>query len=233
MNPSTETNKAAPPASPTHAASQPPSPTAVNFLMQEYNTLNQWHTMYKEAGDARLASFVTMTGVIVTTLIGAQNFVRQDLGLLLLVGGSIFLLFLGLLTYRKMLQRRSAIMVARRKMARIRAWFLKYYPELADGMVYTDDEHHAIDWGRTKLGSTARYIAVINCALVVVPIVWCSVQIFSTSALPWALPLAVVASAGLWYMHIFWKVRFFQRSEIMYQNELQQVIALQEKYRPK
>lgn len=211
---------------------QQPSKAAVDFLMQEYQILNQYHNMHKELGDTRLATFITMTGAVFTTLIAAQSFIRTELGPLLLAGGSLFLLLLGVITYRKMLVRRAALVISRRKMARIRIWFLCYYPELASGMAYSDNDHVKIDWGKYKIGTTARYIVLVNCALIILPFTWWIAQSYSVRALAWVIPLDVLIASGVWFIHIIWKQYFFIESDKNSQHELESLEALKGKYGP-
>ena len=209
---------------------QQPSKAAVDFLMQEYELLSQHFNMWKEVGETRLATFITMTGAVFTVLIAAQGFVSSELGLVLLAAGSTFLFLLGLITYRKMLVRRSVLTLTRRKMARIRIWFLRYYPELASGMVFSENDHTRFDWGKYKIGTTPRFIVVVNCALVILPITWWLVQSYSLKAFVWVIPLDAVLAVLVWYVHIVWKQRFFLASETMATEELEKLEALKDKY---
>jgi hypothetical protein len=125
---------------------------AKDFLLHEYESLYALHQEAKAVGETRLNFFVTFTAAVGTVVVAIQSSLRDEAKPWLLGGVIAILLVVGLITFRKMLQRRVAIIVYRRRLSRIRAWFLKYYPVVALGLPYDVSQTVRMDWGKNKLG---------------------------------------------------------------------------------
>jgi hypothetical protein len=164
-------------------------------------------------GERRLNFYITFTAGVGTIIIAAQEIVVPEMGIWLLVGGITLILSLGLITFRKMLQRRTALIIFRRRLARIRTWFVEYYPSVASGLPYDIGEEFPMDWGKNRLGSTAYSVAFINTALVILAVAAMSVTTFSVNALWWALPVAATSGATTWWLHLLWKIKWMQSAE--------------------
>ncbi|HSQ17331.1 MAG TPA: hypothetical protein VLM83_06500, partial [Anaerolineales bacterium] len=79
---------------------------AKEFLLQEYQSLNEMHHEATAVGDTRLNFFLTFVAVVSTATITIQSFISTDLRTWLIAGIAVILIIVGLITYRKMLQRR-------------------------------------------------------------------------------------------------------------------------------
>ena len=140
---------------------------AKEFLLEEYRSLYALHQEAKASGETRLNFFVTFVAAVSTVIITLQSFISVELRPWLVGGIALILIIVGLITFRKMLQRRVATVIYRRRLGRIRAWFYKYYPLVAEGLPYDITLDVRMDWGaKGRLGSTAFSVAFINTALI-------------------------------------------------------------------
>jgi len=194
---------------------------AKEFLLQEYQSLYTLHKEAKAVGETRLDFYVTFVAAVITGLVAIQSFVLPEFRPWLIGGTGTILLVVGLTTYRKMLQRRVAIIIYRRRLSRIRAWFLKYYPLVSSGLPYDTNQNIRMDWGSTsKLGSTAFSVAFINTALVGLTVVTVPLTSSGVGSALWAAPIAVLAAAVSWLLHIVWKNRWMKDAEIRDDKDL-------------
>ena len=190
-----------------------PSDGAREFLAQEYQSLYTLHQSAKDVGDTRLNFYVTFAAAVGSILIAAQQFIRPDIYRWMLLGGITIIMCLGLITFRKMLQRRTAIIIYRRRLRRIRLWFAKYYPEIIPALPYEIDRDSPMHWGHNKLGSTAFSVAFINTALIFVLALALSVDIFGVVELWWSFPGSLVLCVLIWRLHLIWANRWMQAAD--------------------
>ena len=198
-----------------------PPDGAKDFLLDEYHSLYVLHDQAKAAGETRLNFYVTFTGAVGTAAIAVQSFIVPEIRAWLLAGTALIILLVGLVTFRKMLQRRVATVVYRRRLSRIRAWFVHHYPIIAPGLPYGINQNVRMDWGKNKLGSSAFSVAVINTALIFASVASIPIVAFGTSAVVWALPTAVASGVISWYLHHWWKNRWMKSAEEQDQKDLQ------------
>ncbi|MDX2139344.1 MAG: hypothetical protein SF123_14765 [Chloroflexota bacterium] len=191
-----------------------PSDAAINFLMQEYQSMYALHQQAKERGDERLNFYVTFAGALGSIVIAAQQFVGGAVGVWLMLAGVPIIILLGVLTFRRMLQRRVAIMIYRRRLARIRGWFLHYFPEIASGLPYAPEEKSRMEWGNGRLGSTAFAVATINTSIITFVVLFVCVNVVRDSGQAVLALIAVVGAAlASWRLHLLWKTRWLRRAE--------------------
>jgi hypothetical protein len=195
---------------------------AKEFLLQEHQSLYALHQEAKAAGETRLNFYVTFVAAVSTVAITVQSFVVAELRIWLLGGVAVILLIVSLITYRKMLQRRVAIIIYRRRLSRIRAWFVKHYPSIITGLPYDINQEISMDWGGSKnrLGSTAFSVAFVNTALVVISLLATALSAFGLSATGWAIPTAIVSGVVTWFFHIHWKNKWMEDAEARDQKEM-------------
>ncbi|MBL8091776.1 MAG: hypothetical protein JNJ43_15675 [Anaerolineales bacterium] len=197
---------------------------AKEFLLQEYQSLYALHQDAKAVGDTRLNFFVTFVAAVSTATITMQSFILPELRTWLIGGIAIILIIVGLITYRKMLQRRVAIVVYRRRLSRIRAWFVKYYPPIATGIPYDIKHNIRMDWGgKSRLGSTAFSVAFINTALITLSVLAVCLISFGLNASIWVIPLSVTSAVLSWVFHVSWKNSWMKNAEISDEKDLQEL----------
>ena len=192
-----------------------PSEGAREFLLQEYQNLFTQHQAAEEVGEKRLNFYVTFVTVAGSILIAAQQFIVDEMYLWLLVGGIVIIVCIGLITFRKMLQRRVEIITFRRRMDRIRTWFLRYYPSIALGLPYDVSRSISMDWGKNRLGTLASSVALLNTTLVVFVVVSIVVSTLSLAALWWALLIAIGSGGVTWKLHLIWKNQAIEIGEML------------------
>lgn len=187
---------------------------AKEFLLQEYQSLYTLHQEAKAVGETRLNFYVTFVAAVLTAAITIQSFILPELRVGVIGGIAMILISVGLITYRKMLQRRAAVVVYRRRLARIRAWFVKYYPPVVTGLPYDTNQNIKMNWsGKSRLGSTASSIAVINTALIILAVLAVGITSFGTMAAVWAIPAAIAGGMISWVFHLAWKNNFMRQAE--------------------
>ncbi len=197
---------------------------AKEFLLQEYQSLYALHQDAKAVGDTRLNFFVTFVAAVSTATITMQSFILPELRTWLIGGIAIILIIVGLITYRKMLQRRVAIVVYRRRLSRIRAWFVKYYPPITTGIPYDINQNIRMDWGgKSRLGSTAFSVAFINTALITLSVLAVCLISFGLNASIWVIPLSVISAVLSWVFHVSWKNSWMKNAEISDEKDLQEL----------
>ena len=197
---------------------------AKEFLLQEYQSLNEMHHAATAVGDTRLNFFLTFVAAVSTATITIQSFLSTNLRTWLIVGIAVILLIVGLITYRKMLQRRVAIVTYRRRMSRIRAWFVKYYPSVISGLPYDIEQNIRMDWGRKgRLGSTAFSIAFINTTIITLSILAVCLLSYGLQASVWIIPLSIFCGTLSWVFHIVWKLHWMKNAEIRDKRDLQEL----------
>lgn len=208
--------------------SDEPLEGAKEFLLQEYQNLCALQQEAKAVGETRLNFFVTFVALASTALMTVQAFIVPELRPWLVGGISLLLIIIGAVTYRKMLQRRVAIVIYRRRLSRIRAWFVKYYPAVIPGLPYDMDQTVRMDWGgRGRLGSTAFSVAFINTALIAFAVLAVCLMIGGLPTLVWAIPAALLAAALAWGAQIGWKIHWMKKAEEQDARNLQRLDRLQ------
>lgn len=187
---------------------------AKEFLLQEYQSLYALHQETKAVGETRLNFFVTFVAAISTAAITVQSFIMPELRAWLIGGITIILISVGIVTYRKMLQRRVAIVIFRRRLSRIRAWFAHYYPAVISGLPYDISQNIRMDWGnKSGLGSTAFSVAFLNTAVIMLSVVTIGLLSFGLNAVIWVAPIAIFSAAISWLFHILWKLKWMKDAE--------------------
>ena len=202
---------------------------AKDLLLQEHQSLYALHQEAKAAGETRLNFFITFVAAVSTVALTAQSFIVAELWTGLLGGVAALLLIVGLITFRKMLQRRVATIIYRRRLSRIRAWFVKYYPAIITGLPFDINQNISMNWGgsQSKLGSTAFSVALVNTAMVTVSVLALALTAFGAPASVWALPVALVSGAAAWFLHLHWKNKWMDDAEARDQKELRALEAIQ------
>jgi hypothetical protein len=194
---------------------------AKEFLLLEYQSIYTLHQEAKAVGETRLNFYVTFAAAVLTATITIQSFILPELRIWIITSIAFILISVGLITYRKMLQRRAVIVIYRRRLARIRAWFVKYYPPVSTGLPYDTNQNIKMDWGsKSKLGSTASSVAVINTALIILAILTIGITAFGTIAAIWAAPIALLGGFISWGCHILWKINYMKRAESSDEKDL-------------
>jgi hypothetical protein len=187
---------------------------AKEFLLEEYRSLYTLHQQAKEAGEARLNFFVTFVAGVSAAVVTLQSFILEEARPLLIGGIALILVIVGLITFRKMLQRRVATVIYRRRLGRIRAWFVKHYPQVAGGLPYDISQNVRMDWGaKGRLGSTAFSVAFINTALITLSVLGVGLMYFGLDSLTWLVPVGTLSGALSWYLHILWKSQWMKKAE--------------------
>jgi hypothetical protein len=198
-----------------------PPDGAKEFLLQEYQGLVLRHQAAKEEGEKRLNFYVAFVAAAGTVLVGAKQFiVDKVLYLWLLLGGIVLTLCLGLITFQKMLQRRDAVVIFRRRISRIRAWFLKYYPSISHALPFDVSQDIPIDWAGGKLGTTAFSVALINTMMVVLATISIVTTALDFAVVWWVLPIAAAAGAVTWWFHRLWKDKWIEQAEMRDKKEM-------------
>jgi hypothetical protein len=197
---------------------------AKEFLLQEYQSLYALHQEAKAVGETRLNFFITFVATVSTAAIAVQSFVSPELRLWVIGGGTIILIVLGLATYRKMLQRRAVLIIYRRRLSRIRAWFVKYYPPVISGLPYDTNQNIKMNWnGKNKLGSTAFSVAFINTALITLSVLALGLMSASLNVSVWTVPLALFSGIVSWTLHITWKNNYLKNAENNDQKDIEKL----------
>lgn len=204
-----------------------PTDGAKDFLLLEFQTLFTAHENTKEAGEKRLSFYITFAAAISTAIFAGLGLVAREMQLWLLIGGAITILLVGSITFRKMIQRRIAVIIYRRRLSRIRGWFAKYYPEVTSGLSHEIHRNIPMDWGRNNLGTTAHSVALINTAVIVLAVATTTVTITGLTAWWWGLLIASACGALTWQLHLVWKRRLFQGAELRDQK-VQSALAVLE-----
>jgi hypothetical protein len=197
---------------------------AKEFLLQEYQSLYSLHQEAKAVGETRLNFFITFVATVSTAAIAVQSFISSELRIWVIAGSTVILIILGLATYRKMLQRRAVLIIYRRRLSRIRAWFVKYYPPVIAGLPYDTNQNIKMNWnGKNKLGSTAFSVAFINTALITLSVLALGLMSVSLSASGWIVPLALFSGIISWTLHIAWKNNYLKNAENNDQKDLERL----------
>lgn len=197
---------------------------AKEFLLKEQQSLYALHQDTKAVGETRLNFFVTFVAAVSTGAITLQSFITAELRTWLVGGITIILVIVGLITYRKMLQRREAIILYRRRLSRIRAWFVKYYPPVISGLPYDTTQTIKMDWGeKNQLGSTAFSVAFINTALITLSVLAMGLISFGADASLWVIPVSLISGAISWVLHIKWKINWMKNAEIRDQVNIEKL----------
>jgi heme/copper-type cytochrome/quinol oxidase subunit 4 len=197
---------------------------AKEFLLQEYQSLIALHQEAKAVGETRLNFYVTFVAAVSTVAIALQSFIATQLGVWVIGGIAIILIIIGLITFQKMLQRRVAIVLYRRRISRIRAWFVNYYPPVVTGLPYGINQKSRMDWGKkSRLGSTAFSVAFINTALVMLTILAVGIMSFGLNAAVWVIPFSILAALISWFLHILWKLKWMKNAETRDEKELREL----------
>lgn len=203
---------------------------AKEFLLQEYQSLHALHQEAKAVGETRLNFFVTFVATVSTGAIAVQSFISAELRTWLIGGVAVILIIVGLITYRKMLQRRVAIVIYRRRLSRIRAWFVNYYPPVITGLPYDTNQNVRMDWGgKSRLGSTAFSAAFINTALILLSILSVGLLSFGLNAAIWVIPVSIISGIISWLFHISWKNRWMKDAEIRDEKDLRELDKIKSK----
>jgi hypothetical protein len=197
---------------------------AKEFLLQEYQSLYALHQEAKAVGETRLNFFVTFVAAVSTAAITLQSFIAAELRTWLISGITIILIIVGLITYRKMLQRRVAIILYRRRLSRIRAWFVEFYPPVVSGLPYDTNQNIKMDWGgKNRLGSTAFSVAFINTALITLSVLALGLISFGLNASVWVFPVSVISGVISWILHVTWKNNWMKNAEIHDQKDIEKL----------
>jgi hypothetical protein len=190
------------------------------FLLLEYQSLQSLHQGVKEDGDKRLNFFVTFIAAIGAFLVAIVNVVDSRVYGWVLAGGMAFVVLVGLINFRKMLQRRAAAIVYRRRMSRIRAWFAIRDPAILSALPYRISPGMSMDWGKNRLGSTASSFAIINSVTVTIMLVTIIASIADMLTSWWLLLLSPLAELLIWWLHLVWKARWLAGADARDQKEL-------------
>jgi len=193
---------------------------AKDFLLQEYQSLYTLHQYTKEEGEKRLNFYVTFVAAVGSFLIAAQQFIKPELYVWLAVSTTTIVLSLGLITFRKTLQRRVATIAYRRRLNRIRAWFVRHYPSVSSGLAYGIGQDVQMDWGKNKMGSTALSVAFINSAVVFFGVVLLVILTFTLNTLWWAIPIAAISAIITWWLHLSWKEHWMKVHDLADQKDI-------------
>ena len=203
---------------------------AREFLLEEYRRLADLHNDAKEVGETRLTFFVSVVGVVSSAIVLMMPKILPELQSWILGGVEVILISIGLATFRKMLQRRAATVVYRRRMSRIRAWFVKYYPLVVTGLPYEADQDLRMDWvGKKRLGSTAFAVAFINTAMIGLSVFGIGAMIFGTNPIIGIVVVSILSIVISWLAHIAWKTNWMKDAELRDKRameKLDQIISL-------
>jgi len=189
----------------------------VEFLLIQYDTIATLHQDAKEVGDKRLNFLLTFIGVVITVLIAAPQFVDFVRFTWIFFTGITFSLLLGLITFRKMLQRRETTIVYRRRLARIARWFSENDPSIIPGLPYTINENDIpMDWPKRRWGrwgTTAFSVLLINCILVILFILYISVALIQVQPYYLSIPVAAVGAIVTWWLLNIYKRAWMRAAE--------------------
>ncbi|HEX6288380.1 MAG TPA: hypothetical protein VFZ66_04275 [Herpetosiphonaceae bacterium] len=197
-----------------------PADGAKDFLLHEYQSLYALHQHAKDVGETRLNFYITFAAALGSVLIATQQFIRSDIHLWLLIAGLAVIMCLGFITFRKMLQRRVATILYRRRLGRVRAWFAFHYPEILPGLPYAIGREIPMDWGKYKLGSSAFSVAFLNTILVIVLVFIILLNSFGLTAVWWSIPASGIVGAATWWFHLVWKDRWLRAAEMQDRQEM-------------
>lgn len=204
---------------------------AKEFLLQEYQSLYALHQEAKAVGETRLNFFVTFVAAVSTGIITVQSFIAIELRAWLVGGIAAILIMVGLITYRKMLQRRVAVVLYRRRLNRIREWFIHYYPPVVSGLPYDTNHKVRMDWGgKGKLGSTAFSVAFLNTALILLSMLSIGFMSFGSNAAVWVISASTVGAMLSWFFHILWKNHWMKAAEIRDEEDLRELDKIKPKH---
>ena len=200
--------------------------SAADFLLLEYESLYQLHQQAVAVGDSRLNFYIGFTAIMGSAVVGVQQFLLPAAYVWLLAFAVLMTLSLGLTTFRKILQRRTATIVYRRRLSRIRAWFVACSPSIAAALPYDLSQDQRLDWGKHRLGSTASSVAFINTGLVVLVVTGVAMSTFGIESFWWAIPAGAAAGVVTWWLHLVWKRRWFRAVEARDGRQAQRLEAM-------
>jgi hypothetical protein len=198
----------------------------VEFLLREFEALNTLHIDAKEIGEKRLNFFVTLTLAFGSFLIAVRQFLPADAYAWLLLFGLVIIICLGIVTFRKMIQRRVLIIICRRRLNRIRAWFAYRYHDIVSALPYGVGEDIPMDWGKSKLGTSAATVAMINTVLVAIVAVAGIERVFGLGLSWWSIPTILISGVVTWQIHLYWKRIWIHGAELRDTEDLKQLDAL-------
>lgn len=124
--------------------------TAEEFLMAEYTTLKEFRASQLEQSQNRFNFFLALVSgaVAIIALVSDQSSSLSVSALLITIGTTaLALLYLGVVTFRRIIQTHIRIVEYTRGMNRIRRYFVEHYPETAVYLTFSTDDT------RPKLGT--------------------------------------------------------------------------------
>ena len=204
---------------------------AREFILQEHQGLYSLYQSTKEVGDNRLNFYVTFVAASLTITATMYSFILPELRPWLVLCITSVLITVGLITYRKMLQIRVEVVAYRKRLNRIRGWFLKFYPEVISGIPYSNLQVINMDWGgKYRLGSTAFSVAFINTALLSFCMLAICIMIFEINSLYWSFPLSSTVGCVSWIFHLAWKNNWMKTAELNDEKSLEDLKNIQNNY---
>lgn len=201
------------------------------FMLQEHQCLYSLYQSTKEVGDNRLNFYVTFVAASLTITATMYSFILPELRPWLVLCITSVLITVGLITYRKMLQIRVEVVAYRRRLNRIRGWFLKFYPDVISGIPYSDSQVIKMDWGgKYRLGSTAFSVAFINTALLAFSMLAMCIMIFGIKSFYWSIPLSSTTGMVSWIFHLAWKNYWMKAGELNDEKSIEELKNIQNNF---
>ena len=197
-----------------------PSDGAIQFLLHEYQNLITLHQDAKETGEKRLNFYITFTAAVGSLIIAVLKFINSQLQFILVGFGTILILSFGLVIFKKMIHRRIALIIYRRRLARIRAWFTSHYPGICSGIPFSTNENMKMDWEVSTFGSTAFSVAFINIVISIVLSFTITYNLIQRYSWMFASIISICTGFINWKFHVFWKNKWLKIGEKYDQKQL-------------
>lgn len=179
---------------------------AKDFMLLEYDYMTRLHNDAKEVGEKRLNFLIAFSAAIGTVLLAAENLISTQSFRLVSISVLTLAIVIGVITFGKMINRRIAIVIYRRRLSRIRGWFLDNYPSIGSGLPYKVDIKLPMNWGgRFVLGTTASSVAAINILLLAILVILAFYLYSGSSQIVLAVIAAILSGIMKWIFLIIWK----------------------------
>jgi hypothetical protein len=196
----------------------------IQLLMSEYEHLTTAFHSNEEMGERRVNVFFGLIGAVYAAIgLAADQFHRDAGRAYAMTVASLALLAFGLVTLRRLMERNMATTSYLNGLRRIRAFFVRQQPELAEVLPFIpardplvrargkgryegkrEDNRPAMEharwWGIGKAGYLET-AAVANCLLAAVVI---GAALSPTIPIGWMLTGALVGAGGTWLAQMTW-----------------------------
>ena len=179
------------------------SPTdGINFLLKEYETLRTFRQDLIALGDRRFNFFVSIisgAAIFLTWLSGQQKVNNIAIGIII-----FGVLFLGLTTFARTVQRNSSIILYSRGMNRIRMYFVRHHPDMAEYLILESHDGKPSFKSLSFSEQLPIMLAIMNGTVAGV-----ALAIIVSFTLKWDITLIAIAGVGIFTIMLFSQIRYY------------------------